>query len=368
MSFQQHLERSNRIEATALDLDVNPSDLRVNEQRKIVYGNDTIEIRDRRVFRSMASRLGIPADYLGELSVHNIELAAKCIQDGFNRYGDTEEGQEQKQIRLRLFRDENDGATVLRGVVTTRYLPIPTNMILQALAEMEGNFNDRFDRTNVELSPYSLYISTTRRNKMEVKAVGDIFPGMTIYNNEMGLGSFEAMFQLFRLVCTNGMVRPLHSGDGRSSRKIHLGKTPNLVPDYINAAITNVELTASDLVPKIERAIATKVSPNNFYHGLRKRACFQRQLMAPLLQSYEAEATYPECKGTLWGMTNGITRLANTMPSTQAKDSFQRLGGEVLGYEDADLNTIQEIGRRYIDDKTRNDPKALFNLMLISEN
>ena len=95
------------------------------------------------------------------------------------------------------------------GRVSSRYSFLPTTDILEILQD-EGWTAWRAQQVKARTwsKDHAKHIIRLRHDDLDVKSfgVGDSFPEMLLMNAHNGLGSYDLMGGIFRMVCSNGMV------------------------------------------------------------------------------------------------------------------------------------------------------------------
>jgi len=146
------------------------------------------------------------------------------------------------------------------GRVSSRYSFLPTTTILEILQD-EGwtAWKAQQVRARTWSKDHAKHIIRLRHEDLNPQAfgVGDSFPEMLLMNAHNGLGSYDLMAGIFRLICTNGMV--VSESDFGKIHIRHIGFKPQQV---INAS-RHLVMNASKLSDKVNAWKEIEMSPSS---------------------------------------------------------------------------------------------------------
>jgi hypothetical protein len=167
--------------------------------------------------------------------------------------------------------------------------------------------------------------------------------GFVLSNSEVGAAALSIDELIFRLVCTNGLIR------GNLVRRTHLGS--RLESGEGGIVFRNETLLAEDraLMMRVEDAVTSAVDSVRFQQIAAQfaeaatstrveRPVEAMQVLAPTANLTEAETgnilTHLAAGGDLsqFGLVNAITRAAQDVEDYDRATELEELGGKVLNY------------------------------------
>jgi len=126
------------------------------------------------------------------------------------------------------------------GRVSSRYSFLPTTDILEILQD-EGWTAWKAQQVNARTwsKDHAKHIIRLRHEDLDMESfgVGDSFPEMLLMNAHNGLGSYDLMGGIFRMVCSNGMV--ISESDFGKIHIRHIGFEPKQVVNASRELILN---------------------------------------------------------------------------------------------------------------------------------
>jgi hypothetical protein len=314
-------------------------------------------------FGQLCSLTHIPANYIRSLPA---ELAAKNVNHGLSQI-------ESKDMQLLL---NANGHLHCRAVTTDLYTRLWNCDIVQRMLPLEKmgwknpparatNFNgtslgkdtriataaDTMEcslvRVGEQIAPSGLYASdkdmflflVNSKNPVEVPGAngqgGRFYRGFILENSEVGDRAFKLTTFLFNTICGNHIiwdardvesVRIIHKGDdvdGRAWRGIEMELTK--YAEGSNGEDSQI----------IKRAMTTLI-------GKTKEdvvsALFKSRLglsQSEIESAYDAAEEHPEDRGnclptSVWGMTQGFTRISQDTQFADARTRIDKLAGKVM--------------------------------------
>lgn len=159
-------------------------------------------------FSQLCTRLGVPAQYL-----------RKCAKTG---------KMDLVRENIRGWADKNCGNFVVRehggvarSVVSTDYTPYTSDKILRALSHTVDK--KRFVPEGVYLSTDRLHVRMVDFNPLPIKGESSpLYAGFCVDSSDVGRGSLNMKFFIYRLACTNGLM--VSKGGGTLFRLHHVGE------------------------------------------------------------------------------------------------------------------------------------------------
>ena len=288
--------------------------------------------------RQIAERLGIPFKYYEKMRANYPELLAENVNGWFN-----------KTPEDRMLRTMKGQA---RAFLSNKYHRIDNLELMQAvypiLQDMDG-----VSVVSCEVTPDHLYLQVVSDKVSFEVAKGDIVQaGFIISNSEIGLGAVSVQPLVYRLVCTNGMIAP---DDGH--RRFHTGKRISGEDNY--ELFTDQTKMLDDMayfakVQDIVRAAVNETRFNQHVIAMQKAIGIEIPAMAITPVVEELGKTYlltkPEQEAIVqnfligdtgmdgshiahfnqFGVSNAITRLANSAPDYERAVELEKIGGNVL--------------------------------------
>lgn len=134
------------------------------------------------------------------------------------------------------------------GRVSDRYSFLPTTDILEILQD-EGWTAWKAEQVNSRSwsRDHAKHLIRLKHEDMDMQAfgAGDSFPEMLLMNAHNGLGSYDLMGGIFRMICSNGMV--ISEEDFGKIHIRHIGFSPQQVVEASRALIMNSSKVADKI-------------------------------------------------------------------------------------------------------------------------
>lgn len=255
----------------------------------------------------LLQRCQIPAPFFRRLP-QNLKWA---VANHFVQIGGLE-----RQALLRTVR----GNTV-RAVLTDAYSPLDDIPVLEMVADILGDHLIRIEALSFEDDFTHLRIIFPRE-MMEAKVGDALMTGLNITNSETGCRAVHVDALVYRLACTNGLVRAESTG-GTTIR--HIGQTDRL-KDAMAIAIKDAKESAHLLARQFKDAVSHRLSdPQGQLERFAKEADLTREQLQSVLDAY---ATEPD--PTVYGITNAVTRAAQRETSFELRYQLERQGAALL--------------------------------------
>jgi hypothetical protein len=153
--------------------------------------------------------------------------------------------------------------------------------------------------------------------------VGDpLMTGLNITNSETGCRAVHVDALVYRLACSNGLVRA--EASGRTTIR-HIGQTDRL-KDAMAIAIRDAKENAYLLARQFRDTVSHRLAdPPAALEAFAKEVELTREQLQAALDAYAAE---PD--PTVFGITNAITRAAQRETSFESRYQLERQGAVLL--------------------------------------
>lgn len=310
-------------------------------------------------FGQLANRVGAPADYLRSLPA---ELAARNLTHGLQRSGDDSEAKA-------LF--HANGSLICRCLTSDKYTRIFNHEVVERLLPLTGqgwrvpparpameNQPGARKATKEDLlegeegfglsvkegdmiAPAGLYASdhdmfafmVNEGRRIEDGSDGGLSRGFFITNSEVGAASLKVTTFLYRHVCGNHIVwgakgvseiRIVHRGaaDRKFSRQMAVE-----LRKYSDASANDDELRIEAAKRFTIGATKDEVLDSLFAKKILPRKSLEQAYDFAVEQEQETAAGSPK---TVWGITQGITRLSQEERFADRRAEIDRAAGKVL--------------------------------------
>jgi hypothetical protein len=257
----------------------------------------------------LCSRLGIPAPYF-----------RKCppvLQDVQANYWLKETGNAREQWLLRSRHD------TLRAVLSERYSPLDNSELLDALMPSLASHH-RVDWLSLEEEGLHLRIVDPLRAR-DVLPDDALSVGIHISNSEVGLRSVTVDALVYRLVCTNGLIRLVKGKSLMRQRHVHIAR-PRLVA-ALEEAVAAAWGEAGGFLTQMQRTTQMPVEDvEGVIERLGERWHFSKPVQEDLLTSLRREPAMVQ--ETVYGVVNAVTNVALRM-SSEARYDLEVLAGHL---------------------------------------
>lgn len=271
---------------------------KLTEDMKLKYLTTDGEVRCSDItefaFGQLCIRLGIPSSYIKKcFENRKMDLAVTNFQ-AWSLDCD-------KVLLIR----ENEG--VIRAVLSAEYKSFDSSKVIKTVRRTVDR--DKYAVHSVYLSEDRLHLRFVDRKPLNVKnEKSNIFAGFVVSSSDVGRGSLNMKYHLYRQVCNNGMVisendgtlfKQAHSGSKMTDGKIHLFHTAlqgidkmNEKTEYLISDNQKLRLGEDEFInymEKVKRELKLSEKAN--------------QKMLSLVKN-----VYDTSK---WGVLNSITELAH---------------------------------------------------------
>lgn len=286
----------------------------LDNELKFLYNPVTGEIKKADIseyaFSQLCGKVGIPANYVKKCFANDKDDLA--LQNFRSWANDTD-----KNMLIR----ENNG--VVRAVLSDSYTPFDSYKVLKTLYNTVDDMV--YQPNQVFLSEDKLHIRFVDFKPLPFDD-DELYAGFTVDSSDVGRGSLNMKFFLYRSVCTNGLV--ISSMGGTLFKQNHIGSAMTGGKlELFNRALLNIDkLTDMSVeIIKNNRKKMLKDYELNMYIEKAKRDLHlsekSREKLVNLIDN-----TYNHTK---WGIINSVTELAQDF-TLDTRVEFENWAGELL--------------------------------------
>ena len=299
------IEHVETLSAGNFDETVSLTDIEFENLRELWVDGVCVEVLPQ-AQRLLANRLRVPFTYLER-------CPAGLQAENLNHWL-----KEERKVRETFFLRFN-GQKGLRAVFTDRYTAIDHREILAKMLaigfrpEQEVQYMLDDGLMVVKVPEYG--------RSFEVALKDTVIPGISIGNSEIGLLSFTIECFYLRLVCTNGMVVPVSTGQSRFK---HISrKAFEALPETIR----QVAESSNRQQAKMLLSVNTPV-----HNPVQTIESFNKRFGLTLAEAEMVKASFAREPGeTLWHVIQAYTGSARAPElSVEAAYRLERLGGQIL--------------------------------------
>lgn len=244
----------------------------------------------------MCTRFGVPVSY-----------ATKCLEMGeaelFDRNMNTWARHEPADSSA-LIR-EYDGN--IRGFLSTRYTPCDTPVVLDAIMS-EINEDDFFVK-GYFLDENRFHVRMIKKEMLNIEGE-DLFAGLCVSSSDVGIGSLNINFFVYKKVCSNGLV--ISKIGGNILRMHHVGIDIDEFIVAVHEAVEKFDIICENICDVITEASEKFLSDEDIEHILTKASKEAQVTKKDKEKIIELAKTRYARNGavTKWGVINGITEIA----------------------------------------------------------
>lgn len=333
-----------RVSAAKQDFVVDSRSIRVRSE---AFGSDrgVLEVGTNALViqplahRQIAEKVGVPQRYYDRMLADARELWASNVNHWFT----AEPGRH-------MVRSLDGGA---RALLSDRYRRLDNEDVAGAALPVLLESPD-IQVVSCELTETRLYLKAIfPKVEAEVRKGDVVQAGVVISNSEVGLGALSVTPLIYRLVCTNGMVRA-----DEAWRKLHIGQMVGA--DSSGLALRGETVMAQDKAIALTLQDAIRgASAEAFRRSVLRmqEAAESTRIERPIAAIEVLQKKLPLTKGegesilerlirdqdyTRYGVMNAVTNLANTVPDYDRASELECLGGRLLDLPANDWRQIAE--------------------------
>lgn len=277
--------------------------------------------------------LGIPKRYYDKMRSENSELLTTNVNSWLGRKG----------AEARLVRTL-DGD--VRALLSDRYRPLDNYDLVKAVLPIIDDNDGGFRVESCQVTERRLYIQVVNEKiTTQIKPGDTVQAGLVISNSEIGDGSLRIEPMIYRLVCTNGMIR------GKALRKYHVGRGGEYDLDNAVEFYRDETRKADDRAfwMKVQDAVRGAFDLTRFHALVGKLEASQKDVLPAaadlpaVVEVVGSRYGFTETETKIvrnhflrsgdfnrFGMVNAVTRAAQDLESYDRAIEFERFGGDVL--------------------------------------
>jgi hypothetical protein len=288
-----------------------------------------------------ARKIELPGPYAARIRNQNSNLFARSVRHGIRSTKETDPSNDL------LFRcTTEDGIAKVRAVLTSRYGIIDNAPALGATLDAFRSLGlDDMSVEGYSLSPGSFHLRLGDKksainaakaagyNSFLPKDVDILYPMLHFYNSEVGQKSIGLDGGVYRVVCANGLVKPM--GDEAGFRKRHFGYTTEELTAFVVASAEGILSGAREFAEKFaEGQNIPVVEAETMLKNLFGRARVSRKDEAAILAELGAQfagANLNLAPVTQYDVVNAITATARELSNTDDRVVLERLAASLVG-------------------------------------
>jgi len=333
-----------RLRSTAVDVVASTREVRAVPERD--RGILTIEVPDLGRLpltpwghEQLAEKTGIPIRYYNQmLSAGLVDLAAENVNAWLDR-------RERDKLLIR----SADGK--VRAVLSSRYRVLDNYdlaILTMERAKEHGAEILRCDLTDTHMyiklvvPRYKEYLEFTPQEKAAHvwhEARDEVIPGLVVSNSEVGAGAFRVEPFLFRKACSNGVIAEealyqVHLGREREIGRLVFSDETRRLEDQVIWSKAR-DIIDSTFSPDVLKALVDRLRASNGISIPEERSGQVVDAVVRNLQLSEEKRdsllTYFAREGnTVFGLVQGVSRLAQDFPDPDRQVEVERYAGRVL--------------------------------------
>lgn len=248
----------------------------------------------------MCMRIGVPTSYATKcLEAGKTELFAKNMNDWLK------EQEEDSSALVRMY----DGN--IRGFLSSRYTSYDSPNVIRNI--MDNINEDDFSIKGHFLNETNFHIRMIKKDMLNVEGE-DLFAGLSISSSDVGVGSLNVNFFIYKQVCSNGLI--MSNVGGRLLRQRHIG----IDGTQFEISLKEVYEKFDDICNNAEKFISnaknkflTEEEVENYIIKAAKDAKLTKAQQEQVRDLAETRYISKDGKITKWGIINGITEIAQDL-------------------------------------------------------
>lgn len=322
--------------------------LTYNENAELVLPDSRGYTPTNIAHQQMSTVTGIPSRYYQRLLESNKPLLAQNV----NHWLST--SNEDRMVRLL--------GTNFRALLSSSYRPLDNLPVLQAaltaFQNLSGDIYSELQVRQASLTERKMYLQVVFP-RLQVNLGNELTPdvhmfGLTLSNSEVGLGYVLVESFIWRLVCSNGMIR------SHALKKRHVGRRSRDINEEFADIYKSdtIEADSRAFKLRLRDAVHAAIDPQRFdadvaaLSDARKDSVnipnvtevFERVSKRYTLASTESETILTNfiagLDNTRFGLANAITRTARDTQSVDRQIELERVGSDIIDLDPSSWKTI----------------------------
>lgn len=292
----------------------NGVNFKINNEMKLVYkpvgGKERISDISEFAFTQLCSRVGVPASYIKKcFESGKTELA---LQNFISWSGNTD-----KCFMVR----ELDG--VVRAVLSDNYKAFDSYKVIRTLKYTVNK--NIYQPNQAFLSEDRFHIRYINFTPLDVPDSSKLYAGFTVSSSDVGRGSLNIKYHLYRAVCRNGMA--ISKAGGTLYKQSHIGSNMD------GGKIEEFQRAFQDVGILNDRAVDAIIKSSEKKLGAWELKMFLERARRELHLSKKSQERMDELISiygkTEYGVLNSITELAQDF-SLDTRIEMETFAGNVL--------------------------------------
>lgn len=332
-NFSEMVSELNSDEQFKMDYLVPSSRLQMQGDGAMSFNDNEFQMREV-AHLQVANKLKIPKQFYDRMGDHE-GLRTTVVNRLMPEYGKT------SMVRT------TDGD--MRAFLSDRYKPIENLDVLNAAAPVLRDMHVEVKASSLTEKRMYLQVAFPKL-EAEIQLNDVVQFGLTITNSEVGFGMVKVSPTIWRLVCTNGMIRSAEINHR------HIGKQQEMGEDY---SVFSDEAKVADKVAfalKLRDTIQATVSEASFeaWVSQMKGAVNDRindvvKTVANVSKNYGISEDLNDFminniaeEGNLsrWGVANAVTNLAHHTDSRDLQYEVEQIGSKIIDMSAAQWTRI----------------------------
>ena len=297
----------------------------------------------------LATKVGVPTAYARKLAEQDTELLSVNVNRWIKELPDKD-----LLIRGTERTDKETGVTtpIVRAMLSGRYGILDNDvyvrnvrtafeslnmesLTIQELWMSDTTFHLRLTDKTAAFDAAKAYLQTARPGEHGfVNKEGDpdfLFPMLHLGNSEVGFAAISLEGGVYRVVCTNGLVRP-YKGDGRANqdgegkfKKRHYGFDADNLSQYVVGKATEILRSATKMTEQFAETQAEVVeNPTEVIERLVEKHKLQKNVQKDILAELGEPTTVSK-----YDLINAVTAVARTR-TPETRIAIERVAANFL--------------------------------------
>jgi hypothetical protein len=266
----------------------------------------------------LCTQLGMPASYFKRCPT---ELQDRQFNYWLRLHNERRESVDKEGHDRWLFRAQG---TTLRAVLSDRYGRLDNAVLLGAL---ERTIDNSFVAQSVSVTDVSFHLRLIRPTMKKMILPGDeACVGLHIANSEVGMRSVTVDALVYRLVCTNGLIKMVKGQSLFHRRHVGNGTTEALdrLPDAIKASLEAAEASMERFAQSTSVIVD---DPQQTIKELGKREGFSNDFSEAIIRQLQTERS--DQQNTRFGLINALTGAAHALGPDE-RYTVEALAGRLM--------------------------------------
>jgi len=238
----------------------------------------------------------------------------------------------------------------IRAMLSNKFKPFDNFMVMNAILPTLAEYrNDLIVQAKV-LTERRMYIQVRFPSiEAEIQDGDNVQAGFVITNSEVGAGSLDIRQSIWRLVCSNGMIRE------SVFKKYHVGRSiGSNEEDYDIYQEDTIIHEMNAVKGKLRDIVRHSLENGNFEDSVRDLRLAAGRPVDNVIESTKNitkrfnipekyidainDQLYKDNNKNQWGMANAITALAHRVDNPDVAYDFEVTGNEVIKLNDQQWN------------------------------